>query len=104
MTDAAVGSLGSAMASLSGFISLAPALWCSLRGYTKDDHRTLLQNFNLVVLSATFASNVWYGCVRAQNLPQMAVVAGALVLPTLWGSKIYLGLSGPTFRKGVLWI
>jgi len=104
MADAAVGLLGGVMAPLSGFSGLAPALWCSLRGYTKDDHRTLLQNFNLIVLSATLASNVWTGRMRAQNLPQMAVVAGALVLPTLWGSKIYFGLSGPAFRKGVLWI
>jgi hypothetical protein len=92
------------MAPLSGFSGLAPALWCTLRGYPKEEHRTILQNFNLIVLSATFASNVWSGRMRAQNLPQMAVVAGALVLPTLWGAKIYVGLTGAAFRKGVLWI
>ncbi len=92
------------MAPLSGFSGLAPALWCTLRGYTKDQHRAVLQNFNLIVLSATFASNVWAGRVRAQNLPQMAVVAGSLVVPAVWGSKIYIGMSAPVFRKGVLWV
>jgi uncharacterized membrane protein YfcA len=104
VADAVVGLLGGVMAPLSGFSGLAPALWCTLRGYTKDDHRAVLQNFNLVVLSATLASNIWSGRVRAENMTQMAVVAGALLLPSLWGSKIYIGMSGAAFRKGVLWV
>jgi uncharacterized membrane protein YfcA len=104
VADAAAGFLGGVMAPLSGFSGLAPALWCSLRGYKKDHHRATMQNFNLIVLSATFASIVWSGRARARNLPQMAIVAGALLLPTLWGSKIYIGMSASAFRKGVLWI
>ena len=64
------------MAPLSGFSGLAPALWATLRGYNKDEHRAVLQNFNLIVLSATLATNVWTGRVRAEQWPQMAVVAG----------------------------
>ncbi len=102
--DAVVGLLGGVMAPISGFSGLAPALWCTLRGYTKDEHRAVLQNFNLIVLSATLASNVWSGRVRAANAAQMAVVAGSLVLPAIWGSKIYVGMSPAAFRKGVLWL
>src|SRR5918996_234736 len=54
--DAAVGVLGGIMAPISGFSGLAPALWCTLRGYTKDAHRAVLQNFNLIVLSATMVA------------------------------------------------
>jgi uncharacterized membrane protein YfcA len=104
VADAVAGFLGGVMAPVSGFSGLAPALWCTLRGYTKDHHRAILQNFNLIVLSATFASILWSGRADAQNLPQMAVVAGSLVLPTLWGSKIYIGMSASAFRKGVLWL
>jgi hypothetical protein len=34
----------------------------------------------------------------------MAVVAGSMVLPALWGSKIYVGMSAGAFRKVVLWL
>lgn len=102
--DAGVGILGGIMAPLSGFSGLAPALWCTLRGYTKDEHRAVLQNFNLIVLSATFGSLVWTGRVRSDMLPHMAVVAGALIVPSVWGSKIYVGMSQAAFRKGVLWL
>src|SRR5205085_7433882 len=86
------------------FSGLAPALWCTLRGYNKDDHRAVIQNFNLAVLSATVASNVYAGRLRAAMWPQMAVVAGSLVLPAIWGSKIYVGMSPEAFRKTVLWL
>jgi uncharacterized membrane protein YfcA len=102
--DAGVGLLGGVMAPLSGFSGLAPALWCTLRGYTKDEHRAVLQNFNLIVLAATFASLVWSGRAHAGLLPQMGVVAGSLLIPSIYGSKIYIGVSPTAFRNGVLWV
>lgn len=102
--DAGVGLLGGIMAPLSGFSGLAPALWCTLRGYNKDEHRAVIQNFNLIVLSATVATNFGSGRLRPSMWPQMAVVAGALILPAIWGSKIYVGMSAAAFRKTVLWL
>lgn len=104
VADAGVGLLGGVMAPLSGFSGLAPALWCTLRGYTKDEHRAVIQNFNLVVLAATFASLVWSGRAHAGLLPQMGVVAGSLLIPSIYGSKIYIGMSATAFRNGVLWV
>lgn len=102
--DAFVGLLGGVMAPLSGFSGLAPALWATLRGYNKDEHRAVLQNFNLIVLSATVATNVYSGRLRPGMWPQMAVVAGVMILPALWGSKIYVGMSATAFRQTVLWL
>ena len=104
VADAAVGLTGGVMAPLSGFSGLAPALWATLRGYTKDEHRAVLQNFNLLVLSFTMASLVWSGRARAEHLPQMGVVAASLLVPSIYGSKIYIGMSPAAFRNGVLWI
>lgn len=104
LADAFVGLLGGVMAPLSGFSGLAPALWCTLRGYTKDAHRAVLQNFNLIVLAATFASLVWSGRAHAGHLPQMGIVAGSLVIPSIYGSKIYIGMSPVAFKRGVLWL
>jgi uncharacterized membrane protein YfcA len=104
VADAGVGLLGGVMAPLSGFSGLAPALWCALRGYTKDEHRSVMQNFNLIVLSATLASLVWSGRAHAGLLPQMGVVAGSLIIPSVYGSKIYIGMSPGAFKKWVLWL
>jgi uncharacterized membrane protein YfcA len=42
--------------------------------------------------------------VSIRNLPQMAVVAVAQALPSVWGAKICTGMSASAFRKGVLWL
>jgi len=102
--DAFVGLLGGVMAPLSGFSGLAPALWATLRGYNKDEHRAVLQNFNLLVLSATVATNVYSGRLRPDMWPRMTVVAGVMILPAIWGSKIYVGMSAQAFRNTVLWL
>ena len=102
--DAGVGLLGGVMAPLSGFSGLAPALWCTLRGYNKDEHRAVIQNFNLIVLSATLAIEYLRRPRPYEHWPQMAVVAGTLVLPAIWGSKIYVGMSATAFRQTVLWL
>jgi uncharacterized protein len=102
--DAAVGLLGGLMAPLSGFSGLAPALWATLRGYNKDEHRAVIQNFNLIVLSATVAVNMWQGRLRAAMWPQLALVAGVMIVPAVYGSKIYVGMSAGAFRKTVLWL
>lgn len=104
VADAGIGLIGGVMAPLSGFSGLAPALWCTLRGYTKDEHRAVMQNFNLLVLGATLGSLVWSGRAHAGLAPQMAVVAGSLLVPSLYGSKIYVGMSPKAFRDGVLWL
>jgi uncharacterized membrane protein YfcA len=102
--DAGAGLLGGIMAPLSGFSGLAPALWCTLRGYNKDEHRAVIQNFNLIVLSATVVSNIYAGRLRPAMWRELLVVAGALILPAIWGSKIYVGMSAAAFRKTVLWL
>ena len=29
---------------------------------------------------------------------------GSLLIPSIWGSKVYVGMSATAFRNGVLWI
>lgn len=100
--DLAAGVLGGVMGGLGGFTGVAPALWCALRGYERDVYRAVLQNFNLAVLAATLVALALSGAIRREMLPGFAVVAPALVLPSLLGSRVYLGLSPVAFRRIVL--
>ena len=56
------------------------------------------------VLAATFVSLVRSGRVRVSMMPHMAIVAGALLVPSVYGSRIYLGMSPTAFRHAVLWL
>jgi uncharacterized protein len=105
--DAAMGAVGGFMGAFGGFTGIAPTLWCTLRGYTKDEHRAVIQNFNLVALGATLTALALSGAVRREMLPSMAIVAPALVVPSLLGARVYVGLTAVAFRRlvlSLLWI
>ena len=102
LADGAAGLVGGVMAGLGGFSGPVPTLWCTLRQIDKDTQRTVIQNFNLATLVVTMATYFATGMVKVEMVPMFAVVAPAMLLPTLLGSRLYIGISEATFRRIVL--
>ena len=100
--DGLAGLAGGVMGGLGGFTGALPTLWCTLRGFDKDAQRTVVQNFNLSMLSVTMATYLATGLVTREMLPLFAVVAPAMLLPTLLGARLYHGISEARFRQIVL--
>ena len=100
--DAMAGAAGGVMGALGGFTGVLPTLWCTLRGFEKDVQRAVIQNFNLVMLAVTFCSYLATGIATLEMAPLFAVVAPAMLLPSLLGARLYLGISEAAFRKVVL--
>jgi len=100
--DAAAGLAGGVMGGLGGFTGAIPTLWCTLRGFDKDAQRAVIQNFNLAMLSVTFAAYLWQGIVVPAMLPALALVLPAMLVPALIGMRIYIGISELAFRRIVL--
>jgi hypothetical protein len=102
IADALIGAGGGVMGGLGGFTGVLPTLWCTLRGMDKDTQRAIVQNFNLSILVVTFASYLATGVISSATLPYLAIVAPAMLLPSLLGARLYIGISEATFRKIVL--
>ena len=102
VADGAVGLAGGVMGGLGGFTGALPTLWCTLRGYPKDAQRAVIQNFNLSMLAVTMAIYLATGIVTREMLPMFAVVAPAMLVPTLLGARLYVGISEARFRQIVL--
>lgn len=100
--DALAGLSGGAMSGLGGFAGVVPSLWCTLRGFEKHAQRSVIQNFNLAMLAATFAGYLALGVARASHLPLYALVAPAVVLCSFAGSRVYGRISEAAFRRAVL--
>jgi hypothetical protein len=90
------------MGGLGGFSGVLPTLWSTLRGYGRDLQRGVIQNFSLATLGAALAVQALGGAVTAERLPQMAIVAVALLVPSLLGTRLYHGLDAAAFRRVVL--
>jgi len=102
LADGVIGAIGGFMGGIGGFSGVIPTLWCNLRGLDKDEQRAVIQNFNLTMQAVTFATYVGSGIITRKTLPMFAVVAPAMLIPTLLGTRLYLGISEATFRKIVL--
>ena len=102
VADGLVGAGGGLMGALGGFTGVLPTLWCTLRSLEKDAQRAIIQNFNLSMLAVTFASYVATGVISSATLPYFAIVAPAMLIPSLLGARLYIGISEATFRKIVL--
>lgn len=100
--DGVAGAVGGLMGGIGGFPGVVPTLWCTLRGFDKDLQRTVVQNFNLAALAATMAVYIASGTVTRDMLPLFAVVVPALIVPSLLGARVYVGLSELAFRRVVL--
>jgi uncharacterized protein len=102
IADGVAGAIGGVMGGLGGSTGVVPTLWCTLRGFDKDEQRSVIQNFNLAALAVTFVCYVGTGIVTRDMLPVFAAVVPAIILPSLAGRKIYLGISELGFRRVVL--
>ncbi|MDX3933953.1 sulfite exporter TauE/SafE family protein [Stenotrophomonas sp.] len=100
--DGVVGFAGGIMGGLGGFTGTLPTLWCTLRGYERDVQRSVVQNFNLSMLLVTMGTYVGSGIVTREMLPMFAIVAPAMLIPTLLGTRLYIGISDLRFRQIVL--
>jgi len=102
LADAVVGAIGGIMGGIGGFTGIAPTLWCTLRGFDKDKQRVVIQNFNLGALLVTMGVYLGTGIITRDMLPMFAIVAPAMLIPTLLGTRVYIGISDVAFRRIVL--
>ena len=102
VADAVVGLAGGVMGGLGGFTGVLPTLWCTLRAMDKDVQRAIIQNFNLAMLLVTFATYAATGLVTRTTLPLLALVIPAMLVPSLLGARLYLGISEARFKQVVL--
>lgn len=100
--DGVAGLFGGILGGIGGFSGPVPTLWCTLRRLERDKQRSIIQNFNLAMLACAMAGHVATGTVTRAMLPLFAIVAPAMLVPTLLGAKVYVGLSEETFRRIVL--
>jgi len=102
IADGVAGVAGGVIGGFSGMTGLAPAIWCTLRGYDKARQRALLQNFNLAMLTVTMMTLMWKGAVSRAMLPRLGIVAVALLVPSMIGTRIYRQMSEAAFNRFVL--
>jgi uncharacterized membrane protein YfcA len=100
--DGSVGLIGGMMGGLGGLNEPAPTLWCWLRGWSRHERRAVFQAFSLSMQSLTLTMYCATGLITRETLSLFALVAPAMILPTLLGVRLYARFSEAGFRRLIL--
>jgi uncharacterized membrane protein YfcA len=101
--DGVVGFIGGAMGGMGGMAGSVPALWVTVRGWTKETQRGTMQAFNIAMHTTTLTSYVIAGkIITHETLGWFAMIAPALVIPALGGALMFRRLDALAFRRLVL--
>jgi uncharacterized membrane protein YfcA len=102
--DGVVGFAGGVLGGLAGLSGPLPTMWASLRGWGKDERRSLIQAFNLSILMTALVSQAVSGRLTAEvGFAVMASVPGTVVGAWL-GTAAYRRLSDRHFHHIILYL
>jgi uncharacterized membrane protein YfcA len=102
LADGAVGMIGGIMGGLGGLSGPAPTLWCTLRGWDKDTQRAIFQSFNLSMQVVTLTIYAASGLITAATLRMFLIIAPAMLVPSLLGTRAYARLGHAAFQRLLL--
>jgi uncharacterized membrane protein YfcA len=102
VADAGVGFLNGVLGGITGHAGNLVTIWCGLRGWPKDQQRTVFQP---VAVATFLMSALWIGAkgaITAETLKLFLIGLPALFAGTWLGLKLFGRLNEAAFRKVVL--
>ncbi len=100
--DGAIGVLNGVIGGATGLAGIVVTIWCTLRGWPRDEQRTVFQPIGVAVFLMT---GVWLGgtgLVDAETLRLFVIGLPMLLVRTWMGLRLYARLDEAGFRKVVL--
>jgi uncharacterized protein len=100
--DAGVGFANGVLGGITGLAGILVTIWCGLRGWPKDQQRTVFQPVAVAIFAMSAAWLGIKGAVSADTVRLFLFGLPALLAGTWLGLKLYGRLDEATFRKVVL--
>jgi uncharacterized protein len=100
--DAGVGLLNGILGGATGLAGIVVTIWCGLRGWPKDQQRTVFQPVGVSVFAMSAVALGASGAVDSDTLRLFAIGLPILLAGTWLGLKLYGRVDDAGFRKIVL--
>ena len=102
IADGAIGFGGGVLGGLAGLSGPLPTVWADVRGWTKDQRRSVFQVFNLSILCAALVSHFVAGLFTTElGFAVVAALPGTFVGAAI-GPALYSRVSEKRFKEMVL--
>jgi uncharacterized protein len=102
LADGGVGVLSGILGGTTGFGGILPTIWCTLRGWPKDEQRAIFQPTGVAIFLGTALCLGGTGSVTADTMRLFLIGLPALLAGSWLGLKLYGKLDEAAFRKIVL--
>jgi uncharacterized membrane protein YfcA len=101
-TDGAIGVLNGVVGGATGLAGIALTIWCTLRGWPRDEQRTVFQPVGVAIFVMTGFWLGGTGLIDADTLHLFVAGLPVLLAGTWVGLRLYARLDEAGFRKVVL--
>jgi uncharacterized membrane protein YfcA len=102
LADGGVGVLSGILGGTTGFGGILPTIWCTLRGWPKDEQRAVFQPTGVAIFLGTALLLGGSGSVGADTVRLFLIGLPALLAGSWLGLRLYGKLDEAAFRKIVL--
>jgi hypothetical protein len=100
--DAGVGFLNGLLGGATGLGGILPTMWCVLRGWPRDEHRSVSQPTAVATFALSLLAFGGMGLVTPETIRLFLIGLPVLVAGTLLGWSLYGKLNEAAFRKVLL--
>ena len=97
--DSGIGLVGGFLGAVSGLSGALPTMWISMRDWTKEQSRAVLQPYNVVVLGISATLMAMDGVYDAASLKVMAIALPVTLIAAQMGLWTFKHLSDYQFRR-----
>lgn len=99
LMDSAVGFLGGILGAVAGLSGALPTMWLSMRDWTKEKSRAVLQPYNVIVLASSALLLALSGGYTRETLTTIAIALPATMLSAQLGLALFKRLTDRQFRR-----
>jgi uncharacterized membrane protein YfcA len=100
--DAGIGLLNGVLGGSTGLGGILPTLWCVLRGWPRDEHRSVSQPTAVATFALSLLGLGGMGLITPETTRLFLIGLPVLIAGTLLGWSLYGKLDEAAFRKVVL--
>jgi hypothetical protein len=97
-----VGFGGGILGGLTGLSGVLPVVWTDIRGWSKEQRRSVLQFYNMAILSFALVSHAFSGLLTRQVAMSAAIALPATIGGAWFGAFLYRRLADRGYQRIVM--
>src|SRR5580658_324920 len=100
--DGIIGFGGGILGGLTGLSGVLPIVWTDIRGWSKEERRSVVQSYNMAILSLALVSHAASGLLTRQVALDAVIALPATIAGAWSGAFLYRRLADRGYQRAVM--